>query len=167
MKKISLISDNHSYIGQDIIDAVKDSDHIWHAGDIGDRKSLDALFADVIYKGVYGNIDDKSVREEFPKFAIFECEGVKVVMTHIGGYPGRYNKETHQILLKEKPNLFISGHSHILRVMRDQKLDLIHMNPGAYGHTGFHKIRTILKFDIENSKIINVRVIELGQRGII
>jgi putative phosphoesterase len=165
MIKIALISDNHSYIGEDIMKAVEDCDEIWHAGDIGDRKSLDPLIKGKTFIAVYGNIDTTEVQDEFPEFQIFDCGGIKVMMTHIGGYPGRYNKNTYHKLLIEKPDLFISGHSHILRVMRDNALHLLHMNPGSYGYTGFHHVRTLLKFDIENQRIQNVRVVELGPRN--
>jgi uncharacterized protein len=166
MKKIALISDNHSYYHQEILPHLEDADEIWHAGDIGDLNSV-ALFREMKpFRAVYGNIDDQSVRELYGENDIFECEGLKVYMTHIGGYPGKYNARVLNIIKAEKPGLYICGHSHICKVMPDKINHLIHMNPGAYGHHGFHKIRTMLRFDIDSGKISNVRAIEFGLRGI-
>lgn len=167
MKKIALISDNHSYYGDEITEHLRDVDEIWHAGDIGDISSIEKYMKMAFFRGVYGNIDDQSVKEIFPLNEVFVCEGIKVFMTHIGGYPGRYNARVHQIIKQEKPNLYICGHSHICKVLPDQTNNLLHMNPGAYGHHGFHKVRTILKFEIEHSKIQNLRVVELGLRGFV
>jgi hypothetical protein len=119
------------------------------------------------FRGVYGNIDDKSVKDVFGLNEIFVCEGIKVLMTHIGGYPGKYTARVHQLLKEHKPNLYICGHSHICKVVPDKVNNLLHMNPGAYGHHGFHKVRTILKFDIHQGKIENLRAVELGLRGIV
>ena len=165
MKEIALISDNHSYFGDDIKDAVSGCDEIWHAGDIGDIKSIEYFLDNFKCRGVYGNIDDNTVRDIFPETHFFECEGLHIYMKHIGGYPGRYNAKALNDIKTLKPDLFISGHSHILKVMRDAKLDLIHFNPGSYGFHGFHQVRTILKFSIANLKIENVRIVELGLRG--
>jgi putative phosphoesterase len=165
-KKIALLSDSHSYMGNEIIDAIKDCDELWHAGDVGDYAVIDKL--DTHFKTirlVHGNIDGFDVRTTWPKDQLFICEGVKVFMTHIGGYPGRYNKRVRAILEAEKPNLYICGHSHILKVVRDKRLNLLHMNPGACGHYGFHFVRTLIKFELHQSKIKDVAVVELGKRG--
>ena len=164
--KIALISDNHSYVGPDIEEHINDVDQIWHAGDIGELDSLAPLlkYADII--GVYGNIDDAKTRAVYPLNQIWTCNGVKVLMTHIGNYPGKYTARVKKLIQDEKPNLYICGHSHICKVMYDKDHELLHMNPGAYGHHGFHKIRTLLKFEITEGKIENLRVVELGLRGI-
>lgn len=148
-------------------DHLADADEIWHAGDIGELSSVEKYRKKKVFRAVYGNIDDQSVKELFPLNLIFECEGLKVFMTHIGGYPGKYNARVLDIIRKEKPGLYICGHSHICKVMPDKENHLIHMNPGAYGHHGFHKIRTILKFEIKAGKIQNLRAVELGIRGVI
>ncbi|MEE9437516.1 MAG: metallophosphoesterase family protein [Saprospiraceae bacterium] len=167
MKKIALISDNHSYVGEDVLEHLKDKDEIWHAGDIGTLASLAPIInLTPKFRAVYGNIDTADVREIYPLNNIFEIEGIKVFMTHIGGYPKRYKKRVIPLLKEHKPDLYICGHSHILKVMRDKTLDLIHMNPGAYGHHGFHKIRTILLFNIHEGKIDDLSVIELGIKGV-
>lgn len=165
MKKILLISDNHSYEGQDIIEHVKAADEVWHAGDIGDPQSIEWIKEHAELRGVYGNIDTKDVRFKYPLVQSFTCERIKVLMTHIGGYPGKYRKGIPELIAEHKPNLFICGHSHILKVMPDKENDLLHMNPGAYGHYGFHSYRTVLKFEISNGKIENLNAIELGIRG--
>jgi uncharacterized protein len=165
MKKITLLSDNHSYYNSELNMHVEDADEIWHAGDIGDLSSIQTFREKTIFRAVYGNIDDASVKELFPLNAIFHCEGIKVLMTHIGGYPSKYTSRVSDLIAAEKPNLYICGHSHICKVMQDRKNNLLHMNPGAYGHHGFHKIRTLLKFEISNGKIQQLRAIELGLRG--
>lgn len=167
MKKIALISDNHSYYGDEVTDHLLDVDEIWHAGDIGDLSSIEKYREMAFFRGVYGNIDDQSVKDIFPLNAIFICEGIKVFMTHIGGYPGRYSSRVYQLIKQEKPNLYICGHSHICKVVPDKANNLLHMNPGAYGHHGFHKVRTILKFGVNSGKIQQLRVVELGLRGIV
>lgn len=165
MKKIALISDTHSFLGQDVIDHCKGADEIWHAGDLGEHTLIDALSSITRVRGVYGNIDDYQVRSEWPLNLNFECEGVKVFMTHIGGYPGRYTKRVKEILLDIRPDLYICGHSHICKVVRDNKLNIIHMNPGACGQVGFHLYRTMLSFECHQGKVQNLRLIELGKRG--
>lgn len=167
MKKIALISDNHSYYGDEIIKNLNDVDEIWHAGDIGDIESVSKLREIAIFRAVYGNIDDFTVKELFSLNNIFYCEDLKVLMTHIGGYPGRYSVRVKELIIAEKPDIYICGHSHICKVIKDKTYNLLHMNPGAYGHHGFHRIRTILKFEIKGDKISNLRVIELGLRGVI
>jgi putative phosphoesterase len=160
MTKILLLSDTHSYIGEDILKYVKQSDEVWHAGDIGDLKVTDSIKTLKPLRAVYGNIDNAEARVEFPEHNIFKCENVNVWITHIGGYPGRYNPAIRDSLRQNPPNLFICGHSHILKVMPDKKLNLLHMNPGAIGKHGFHKARTMLRFEIDNDKITNLEVIE-------
>ena len=167
MTKIALISDNHSYFGDEVTEHLKDVDEIWHAGDIGDLKSIEPYRKMATFRAVYGNIDDQSVKELFGLNEIFMCEGIKVFMTHIGGYPGKYNARVSNIIKEEKPNLYICGHSHICKVMPDRVNDLLHMNPGAYGNHGYHRMRTILKFEVDNGKIQNLRAVELGLRGFI
>lgn len=149
MTKIGLLSDTHGWLNPKVFDFFKDCDEIWHAGDIGDISIADDLSAFKKLRAVYGNIDDLDVRREYPKFQIFTVEDVKVVMTHIGGYPQHYEIGIKDLLIKEKPDIFVSGHSHILKVMRDEKLNLLHLNPGAAGKNGFHKSLTMLRFDIE------------------
>ncbi len=163
--EIALISDNHSFIGPEVIENMVGVDEIWHAGDIGEPSSLTELKSIAPIVGVYGNIDDIDIRAEYPLNQTFEREGVKVFMTHIGGYPGKYTARVKALLVEEKPDIYICGHSHICKVLKDKKLDLLHMNPGAYGHHGFHKFRTFLRFTIEAGKVNNLRVIELGIRG--
>ncbi len=167
MIKIGLISDTHSHLDAQILEAFKDCDEIWHAGDIGDPKVLDQLEAFKPTKSVYGNIDEAVLRHRIPEHLRFNCEGLEVWITHIGGYPGRYDKRVRSEIRSNPPNLFITGHSHILKVMPDKKLDLLHMNPGAAGHHGFHSVRTLLRFNIHEKKISQVEVIELGRRGAI
>lgn len=165
MTKIMLLSDTHSYIDDRILKYASEADEIWHAGDVGEIKVADELQAIKPLRAVYGNIDNAEVRGEFPLNNIFSVDGVKVVMTHIGGYPGRYNARVKELLINEKPKLYICGHSHILKVMHDKKLNLLHMNPGAAGIHGFHQVRTMLRFTLDNGTIDNLEVIELGKRG--
>lgn len=167
MTKVALISDNHSYVGEDILQHLNDVDQIWHAGDIGDLFSINSIEKLALFKGVYGNIDDHKTRLIFSENEVFYCENAKILMTHIGGYPGKYSARVKQLIKIERPDIFICGHSHICKVMPDKAHNLLHMNPGAYGHHGFHIIRTILKFSIEDKKVLDLRVVELGRRGII
>lgn len=160
MKKILLLSDTHSYIDDDILKYVKQSDEVWHAGDIGDLKVTDTIKKLKPLRAVYGNIDDTQARMEFPENKRFMCEDVEVFITHIGGYPGKYNPRVKELIQNKPPKIFISGHSHILKVMPDKKLNLIHMNPGAIGKHGFQQVRTMLRFTIDGSKIDNLEVIE-------
>jgi hypothetical protein len=160
MKKILLLSDTHSYIDDNVIKYIKQADEIWHAGDIGDLKVTDTIKALKPLRAVFGNIDNAEARAEFPEHNRFKCEDVDVWMTHIGGYPPRYNNRVREELKANPPDIFISGHSHILKVMPDKKLDLLHINPGAIGTHGFHKVRTMLRFEIEGKQIKNLEVIE-------
>jgi len=160
MTKILLLSDTHSYIGDDVLKYVKQVDEVWHAGDIGDLTVTDAIKAIKPLKAVYGNIDNAEARTEFPLHNRFFCEDVDVWITHIGGYPSKYNINIRHEINSNPPDLFICGHSHILKVMPDKKLNLLHMNPGAIGNHGFHKARTMLRFEINGKQIQNLEVIE-------
>ncbi len=160
MKRILLLSDTHGYMDDDILKYVRQADEVWHAGDIGDLKVTDAIKALKPLRAVYGNIDDAKARQEFPEVNRFMCEGVDVCITHIGGYPGKYVPKIRTLLQQHPPKLFICGHSHILKVMPDKTLHLLHMNPGAIGIHGFHQVRTMLRFTIDVNKIDNLEVIE-------
>ena len=164
MKKILLLSDTHSYIDDQIMKYVRQADEVWHAGDIGAIDVTDTIQKEKPLRAVFGNIDDHEVRKEFPLHNRFMCEGVDVWITHIGGYPGKYNMEVRAEINKNPPKIFICGHSHILKVMPDKKLGLIHMNPGAIGKHGFHQVRTMLRFEIDGDKIQNLEVIEVGKK---
>ena len=161
MKNILLISDTHSFLDPRIEKHINACDEVWHAGDIGDISLTDKIKAKKKLVAVYGNIDDNKVRSEFEKDAIFFCEKVKVFITHIGGYPPNYTPALFQKLSEIKPQLFICGHSHILKVMYDKSIGCLHMNPGALGTHGFHKVQTALKFEIAEDKIQNLQIIEL------
>ncbi|MBP2830895.1 metallophosphoesterase family protein [Aquimarina sp. U1-2] len=164
MKKILLLSDTHSHIDDRILHYASQVDEVWHAGDIGDLKVTDALETEAPVRAVYGNIDHDKIRATFPLHQRFVCEGVAVWMTHIGGYPPKYNSLTRNEIETNPPQLFICGHSHILKVIPDKKHGVLHMNPGAAGTHGFHKIRTMLRFTLETGKIENLEVIELGKK---
>ncbi|AZJ35082.1 metallophosphoesterase [Tenacibaculum singaporense] len=165
MKKILLLSDTHSFIDEQILKFVKQADEVWHAGDIGDLNVTDAIKKLKPLRAVYGNIDDKDARAEFPLDNKFTVEGVSVWITHIGGYPNKYNQRVREELRMNTPQLFICGHSHILKVQYDKKLNLLHLNPGAAGNHGFHKVRTMLRFEIDKGNVKNMEVIELANRG--
>lgn len=164
MKKILLLSDTHGCIDSQILKFVKEADEVWHAGDIGSNEVIDTIKKYKPLRAVYGNIDNNLMQKEFPLDHKFTIENVTVWMTHIGGYPSKYNPRIKKELALEKPTLFISGHSHILKVMYDKKLGILHMNPGAAGKYGFHTVRTMLRFTINNDKIEGLEVIELGKR---
>lgn len=161
MTKILLLSDTHSHIDNTILKYVKQADEVWHAGDIGDLKVTDTIASIKPLRAVYGNIDDAKARMTFPLDLHFMCEGVAVFITHIGGYPGRYNPRIRENIYTNPPKLFISGHSHILKVMPCEKTGLLHMNPGAIGKHGFHQVRTMLRFRIDGATIKHLEVIEL------
>ncbi len=167
MKRIGLLSDTHSYFPEAVYEYFKDCDEIWHAGDFGTVEVSDRLAAFKPLRGVYGNIDGAALRVIHPLHQIFECEGMKVWITHIGGYPGNYNPKIRKQLLEEAPDLFICGHSHILKVIPDKKLNLLHLNPGAAGNEGFHKVKTMIRFAIHEKRIQDLEVIELGIRGLV
>ncbi len=164
MKKILLLSDTHSHIDDVILKYIDQADEVWHAGDIGNLMVTDAIAKHKPVRAVYGNIDDANARLTFPLHNRFLREEVSVWITHIGGYPGKYNSTIKEELLKNPPQLFICGHSHILKVQFDKKLNLLHMNPGAAGISGFHQVRTMLRFVIEGKQIKDLEIIEIGKR---
>ena len=165
MKKIGIISDTHGFINQQIINIFKDCDEIWHAGDIGFNNTIENFIKHHHVTAVYGNIDGQQIRAIYPKIQRFKCENIKVLMTHIGGYPNRYKKEIETEIQSFNPDVYICGHSHILKIMYDSKYKLIHINPGAAGKEGFHNKRTIVLLSIENTKIHDIKVVELGTRS--
>lgn len=160
-----MLSDTHSHLDEKILKYVNLADEVWHAGDIGELHVTDSLKKLKPLRAVFGNIDNAEARMEFPLNNRFFCEGVDVLMTHIGGYPGKYNAAIREELVQNPPKLFICGHSHILKVIFDKKLNLLHMNPGAAGISGFHQVRTMLRFEIDGDKIQNLEIIELGNRS--
>lgn len=164
MTRILLLSDTHSFVDDQILKYVRQADEVWHAGDIGDLIVTDTIKKNKPLRAVYGNIDNHEARLEFPLHNRFTCESVDVWITHIGGYPGKYSPAIREEITKNPPKLFICGHSHILKVQFDKKLNLLHMNSGAAGKHGFHQVRTMLRFEIDGEKIQNLEVIELGRK---
>ncbi len=171
MTKIGLISDTHDYLDEMVFEHFKDCDEVWHAGDFGSIDIISSLkrkWSDrdgqTRLRGVFGNIDGQDIRSIYPQQLVFMCEEVKVMMRHIGGYPPKYNSETKKELLLHQPKIFISGHSHILKIMFDDQLNCLHMNPGAAGKQGWHKVRTLIRFVIDGTEIKDCEVIELGSR---
>lgn len=164
MKKILLLSDTHSFIDEKILKYVRLADEVWHAGDIGDLVVTDEIKKLKPLRAVYGNIDNDKARLEFPLNNRFFCEDVDVLITHIGGYPGKYNQAIRDELKNNPPKLFICGHSHILKVQFDKTLNLLHMNPGAAGISGFHQVRTMLRFEIDGEQIKALEVIEMEKK---
>ena len=167
MKRIGLLSDTHGYVDDRILVYLSECDQIWHAGDIGNVETAQKFSAIKPFKAVCGNIDGTQLRSEYPMQLRFICEQVDVLMVHIGGYPGHYAPEVLKEINLSAPKLFISGHSHILKVIYDKKHQLLHINPGAAGIQGFHRIRTLVRFSIEKDVIKDLEVIELGSKGII
>lgn len=164
MTRIGLISDTHSYLDPSVHKYFANCDEIWHAGDIGTIQVTDELAEIKPVRAVYGNIDGGDLRKSFPKDLHFKCEEVNVYITHIGGYPGKYSPDARKQIIENHPQLFICGHSHILKVMYDQKNQLLHINPGAAGKYGFHQVKTIVRFAIDGKEIKDLEVIELGKR---
>ncbi len=164
MTRIGLLSDTHGYIDDRIFDYFDECQEIWHAGDIGNIEIADKLAHFKIFRAVYGNIDGQDVRIVYPLLLRFYCEGVDVLIKHIGGYPGYYDRSVTGILKENPPKLFITGHSHILKIMSDKKYGLLHINPGAAGKSGFHSVQTIVRFTIDKTDIQNMEVIELGAK---
>ncbi len=164
MKKILLLSDTHGHIDDVMLKYVSQADEVWHAGDIGNLAVTDAIKAVKPLRAVFGNIDGAAARLEFPLNNRFLCEDVDVWITHIGGYPDKYNLEIRDELRRNPPKIFICGHSHILKVMFDKKLGLLHMNPGAAGKSGFHQVRTMLRFVIDGTDIRDMEIVELGRK---
>ncbi len=165
MRRIGLLSDTHGFLDEAIFDHFSECDEIWHAGDIGSLDIVDQLEEFKPCRMVYGNIDGGEYRSFIPHDQRFEMEGFKVWMTHIGGYPGHYSRGIKESIREEKVGIFICGHSHICRVMYDKSLECLTLNPGACGHHGFHKVRTVLRFTLEEKQIRDMQVIELGRRG--
>jgi uncharacterized protein len=165
MTKIGLISDTHGYLDEAVFKHFENCDEIWHAGDFGTDAIADKLKEFRPLKGVYGNIDGYDIRSVYPEKLVWNCEDVKVYMTHIGGHPNKYAPGIKQELIQNNARLFICGHSHILKIIYDDKINCLHMNPGAAGNQGWHKIRTIVRFAIDGSNIKDCEVIELGRRG--
>ena len=163
MKKILLLSDTHGYIDNKILKYCLSVDEVWHAGDIGNIKIIDKIKEIKPLRGVYGNIDNQEIRDQFPKDNKFNCEDIKVWITHIGGYPGRYSKRVSEILKSEKIDLFICGHSHILKVIYDKNYNFLHVNPGAIGKHGFHIKRTMIRLVIDGKKIEKLEVVEFNR----
>jgi len=160
MKKIGIISDTHGVFDRPLKDFLADADEIWHAGDIGSAELADTIADFKPLRAVYGNIDGGEIRLMFPEFNFFICENIRVLMTHIGGYPGRYTPPALQKIRELWPGIFISGHSHILKVMYDKKYGLLHINPGAAGSYGFHHVRTAVRLEIDGEDIRNLEVAE-------
>lgn len=160
---VGILSDTHGWVDDAILNRFRDVDEIWHAGDIGSQDVADTLASIKPLRAVYGNIDGGSLRLQFPEFAYFEVSGLKVLMTHIGGSPGKYPSNVRGALLKYTPDVFICGHSHILKVVRNGSM--LHINPGAAGRQGFHQVRTLLLMVIQKGKIVQLDVVELGPRG--
>lgn len=165
MRKILLISDTHSFLEEKLFKHIDEADEVWHAGDIGNIELTDKLKKLKPLQAVYGNIDGTEIRKEFKKNLIFNCENVKVYITHICGQPTNYLKEVKDILELEKPKIFICGHSHILKVMYQNKYEVLHLNPGACGNHGFHQIKTALRFVIDDTEIKDLAIIEFGNRA--
>lgn len=161
MTRIGLISDTHHFLDGAVFEHFNSCDEIWHGGDFGTIALAEKLSAFKPLRGVYGNIDGQDIRKIYPEQLVFMCEDVRVMMRHIGGYPPKYNPETKKEILLNTPQLFISGHSHILKIMFDEKLNCLHMNPGAAGKQGWHKVRTLIRFVIEGKEMKNCEVIEL------
>lgn len=166
--KIGLLSDTHGHLDTRVFTYFNTCDEIWHAGDFGDLAVIDALCSFKPVRGVFGNIDDKVIQSRYPEDLRFTCEALEVWMTHIGGSPPNYNPRVKKILKERPPDLFICGHSHILRIKRDPVFgNMLYLNPGAAGNQGFHQIKTLVRFEILGKKIDNLEVIELGKRGAI
>ena len=170
MTRIGLLSDTHGWLDEAVLKHFKDCDEVWHAGDFGSIEIADLLRNNpsfnkqIVFRGVFGNIDGNDVRSEFPHKLIWSCEAVTVYMTHIGGHPNKYAPSIKNELMASKAKLFICGHSHILKVIYDDKIGCLHMNPGAAGKQGWHQIRTIIRFTIDEAIIKDCEVIELGKR---
>lgn len=164
MQRIGILADTHGFLDDKIFQHVKDCDEVWHAGDFGSTALAEQLAKHKPLRGVYGNIDGQALRTDYPENLIFQCEGVKVLMTHIGGYPPKYNKRTMALLDLHRPDLMITGHSHILKIMFDQQRQCLHINPGAAGKQGWQKVRTIVLLTIDGANMKDCKIVELGTR---
>ncbi|MFN8258663.1 MAG: metallophosphoesterase family protein [Bacteroidales bacterium] len=167
MKRIGLLSDTHSFIDNPVLDFFAGMDEIWHAGDIGNQDVVYSLNQICPVRAVSGNIDDHRIRSYFNEFEIFNCENLKVMMVHVGGYPGKYHQGIKNKLMENDINLFISGHSHILKIMYDKTLGIMHLNPGAAGMSGFHNLRTAIRFVVENQNVTNIQILEISRNQVI
>jgi putative phosphoesterase len=166
MKRIGLLSDTHGTVPETMASFFSGCDEIWHAGDIGNQQVIDHLSSIKPIRAVYGNIDDANIRMQYPEYQVFVVEDLKVLLVHIGGYPGKYNKKILPILQKEKPTLMVSGHSHILKVMYDKKYGLLYINPGAAGNNGWHKVITYIRFTIDGEEIKDLEIGEIPRKSI-
>jgi len=164
MKRIGLLSDTHGYVHPKVAEFFTECDEIWHAGDIGDLETAILLASIKPLKAVVGNIDDNDLKSFYPNHQEFMCEEVKVVILHTGGYPGKYTMEARQLIKETKPKLFITGHSHILKVINDPKNNLLHINPGAAGKSGFHIVSTLIRFTIDGADIKDLEIMELPKK---
>jgi putative phosphoesterase len=165
MKRIGIFSDTHSFMHPEIQNHFNDCDEVWHVGDFGYLENVELTFSRSIFRGVFGNIDDKDIQLKYPEYQTFEVEGVKILMIHIAGSLPRYNTKVKKLIKTYAPRVLVCGHSHILKVQPDPESNLLYINPGAAGNHGFHRIRTLLKMDLTEGKIKNMQVIELGNRG--
>lgn len=165
MTKIGLLSDTHGYLDPKVFEYFKEVDEIWHAGDVGSVEVIKQLEAFKPTKGVYGNIDDHAVRLIWPKHLSFQCEEMKILISHIGGKPYKYRPDSYQEIQAQKPNVFVCGHSHILLVQFDKNINALWLNPGACGFKGFHKVKTLLRFTIDKTELKDLEVIEIGKRA--
>lgn len=163
--KIGLLSDTHGHLDTGIIEHLMQVDEIWHAGDFGTKAVCEELSKMCVVRGVYGNVDPRDIQRAFPEELVFPAAGLTVAMIHIGGYPGKYTPKAQQLINRNKPGLFISGHSHILKVMPDERNNLLHINPGAAGLAGLHKTRTLVIFEVAAGAVQELKVIELGPRA--
>lgn len=164
MKRIGVLSDTHSHLDDGVLQYLKECDEVWHAGDWGSIEVSDRLKSLKPVKGVWGNIDGRELRLTYPETAVFMCEDVKVLITHIAGYPGKYSAKVKQQIIEHKPGVVVCGHSHILKVLFDKQLNHLHINPGAAGIKGFHQVRTLIRFSIDHATPKDLQVIELGKR---
>lgn len=162
--RIGLLSDTHSFLDERVFHHFRDCDEVWHAGDFGNVAVLEKLQAFKPLKAVWGNIDGQSIRSACTEDLVWDCEGLRVYMTHIGGYPGKYAPRAKKVIATELPGLFITGHSHILKAMPCPAFGLLHLNPGACGHEGWHKVRTLMRFEVKDGLVKQLEVIELGKR---
>jgi putative phosphoesterase len=165
MQRIGLLSDTHHFLDESVFRHFEQCDEIWHAGDFGAVAIADTLKAFKPLRGVFGNIDGQDIRSVYPEKLRWTCEGVKIMMTHIGGYPPKYDPAVKKELEADPPGLFICGHSHILKIIYDERLQCLHMNPGAAGQQGWHKVRTLIRFTVDGTNMKDCEVIELGKRG--
>ncbi|MBI3142787.1 MAG: metallophosphoesterase family protein [Bacteroidetes bacterium] len=165
--KIGIVSDTHGHWDERLSFYVAQCQEVWHAGDFGSVEVVRQIEKTTALRGVHGNIDGKEIRSQFPENMIFDCEGMRVLIRHICGYPGRYGNKTLSIISREKPHVVIAGHSHICKVVRDNKWQHLHINPGAAGYHGFHHVRTMITMELDQGKIEKLQVVELGGRAVV